>query len=47
MFISDALSQLSIHNERDGAETEIKEIKVTVCDVELNASPTKLDQIKD
>ena len=46
MFISDALSRLSSHNERDGAETEIKEIKVTVCDVELNASPTKLDQIK-
>ena len=46
MFISDALSQLSSHNECDGAETEIKEIKVTVCDVELNASPTKLDQIK-
>ena len=46
MFISDPLSQLSSHNERDGAETEIKEIKVTVCDVELNASPTKLDQIK-
>ena len=46
MFISDALSRLSSHNEHDGAETEIKEIKVTVCDVELNASPTKLDQIK-
>ena len=46
MFISDALSRLSSHNKRNGAETEIKEIKVTVCDVELNASPTKLDQIK-
>ena len=46
MFISDALSCLSSHNECDSAETEIKEIKVTVCDVELNTSPTKLDQIK-
>ena len=46
IFISDALSRLSSHNECDGAETEIKEIKVTVCDMQLNASPTKLDQIK-
>ena len=45
MFLSDALSHLSSHNMRQGKQSEIKGLNISVHDVETDVCETKLDQI--
>ena len=45
MFLSDALSHLSLHNMRQGKQSEIKGLNISVYDVETDVHETTLDQI--
>ena len=45
MFLSDSLSHLSSHNMRQGKQSEIKGLNISVHDVETDVRETTLDQI--
>ena len=45
MFLSDALSHLSSHNTRQGKQSEIKGLNISVHDVEMDVCETTLDKI--
>ena len=45
MFLSDALSRLSSHNMRQGKQSEIKGLSISVHDVEMDVCETTLDKI--
>ena len=45
MFLSDALSHLSSHNTRQGKQSEIKGLNISVHDVETDVCETTLDKI--
>ena len=45
MFLSDALSHLSSHNTRQGKQSEIKGLNISVHDVETDVHGTTLDKI--
>ena len=45
MFLSDALSRLSSHNTRQGKQSEIRGLNVSVHDVEMDVQETTLDKI--
>ena len=45
MFLSDALSCLSSHNTRQGKQSEIKGLNISVHDVETDVCETTLDKI--
>ena len=46
MFLSDALSRLSSHNMRQGKQSEIKGLNMSVHDVEMDVCETTLDKIR-
>ena len=46
MFLSDALSHLSSHNMRQGKQSEIKGLNISVHDVETDVCETTLDKIR-
>ena len=46
MFLSDALSHLSSHNTRQGKQSEIKGLNISVHDVEMDVCETTLDKIR-
>ena len=45
MFLSDALSRLSSHNVRQGKQSEIKGLNISVHDVEMDVHESTLDKI--
>ena len=45
MFLSDALSRLSSHNMRQGKQSEIKGLNISVHDVKTDVCETTLDKI--
>ena len=45
MFLSDALSRLSSHNTRQGKQSEIRGLNISVHDVEMDVQETTLDKI--
>ena len=45
MFLSDALSCLSSHNTRQGKQSEIKGLNISVHGVEMDVCETTLDKI--
>ena len=45
MFLSDALSHFSSHNTRQGKQSEIKGLNISVHDVETDVRETTLDKI--
>ena len=45
MFLSDALSHLSSHNMRQGRQSEIKGLNISVHDVETDFHESTLDKI--
>ena len=47
MFLSDALSCLSSHNTRNGKQSEIKGVNISVHDVETDVHETTLDKIRN
>ena len=46
MFLSDALSHLSSHNTRQGKQSEIKGLNISVHDVEMDVREATLDKIR-
>ena len=46
MYLSDALSHLSSHNTRQGKQSEIKGLNISVHDVETDVPETTLDKIR-
>ena len=46
MFLSDALSRLSSHNTRQGKQSEIKGLNISVHDVETDICESTLDKIR-
>ena len=45
MFLSDVLSFLSSHNTRQGKQSEIRGLNISVHDVETDVQETTLDKI--
>ena len=45
MFLSDALCHLSSHNTRQGKQSEIRGLNISVHDVETDVQETTLDKI--
>ena len=46
MFLSNALSRLSSHNMRQGKQSEIKGLNISVHDVEMDIRESTLDKIR-
>ena len=45
MYLSDALSRLSSHNTKQGKQTEIKGLNISVHDVETDVKDSTLNRI--
>ena len=45
MYLSDALSRLSSHNTKQGKQTEIKGLNISVHDVETDVKDSTLNKI--
>ena len=42
MFLSDALSHLASHSEKDGKESELSNLNVTIHNIDINVSESKI-----
>ena len=45
MFLSDALSHLTLHNEKHGRESKLSDLNVTIHDIDVNISESKIAEI--
>ena len=46
MFLSYALSHLASHNKKDGKESELSDLNVTIHDIDVNISESKTAEIQ-
>ena len=46
MFLSDALSCVDSHNEKDGKESELSDLNVTIHDIDMSISEIKIAEIQ-
>ena len=46
MFLSDALSHLASLNKKDGKESELSDLNVTIHDIDVNVSESKIVEIQ-
>ena len=46
IFLSDTCSQLASHNKKDGKESELSDLNVTIHDIAVNISDSKIAEIQ-